>query len=182
MGSAAVLLAGCPNIGGWDPPPGTVCVLDDEQQTDATAIVNDPSVGAHTGQLVWLETGQTTGLTLTVDFAGPAITGTGCGRSYQVPVRSQAVSADGLIDDARTDYEFVSDGLPLPDESITFALDAASLLGAGVAPDQPDLAQKTPTISLEVGRDASGWTGGRVRAVTADERVTLALISFGGGP
>jgi hypothetical protein len=55
------------------------------------------------------------------------------------------------------------------------------LLARGVAPAQPALSAQNPSIDIELVRNDTSWTSGTLRATTADQEITLGVITFGGG-
>jgi hypothetical protein len=179
LGVTALLVAGCKFPFGEAPP----CEANTNQPLDAGTVVMDPIVGTHDGRLTWIETGTTTDFTLTIDFDGPAFkTEGGCPGPYDVKVRYQVKSGDGLIGVTEEFEDYVDRTRRLYDSTGHLSgIDAAVLLTGGVAPDQPDLLNQTPIIDLELARDDAGFTTGTVRATTANQQITLGVIAFGDG-
>lgn len=178
----ALLLHGC-----GPPPPDPDCRSVPDPDASAPGLVNDPFVGAHTGTLTWLETMETTPVTVTVSATGPvwknydAKGSAQCG-GYTVTLDVSVQTGDGLIqsapEPALPSASVGTDGRVQVD-SLNVTLDAASLLDGGVAPEQPNLGSQDPSavLSLSRGNDG-GLVSGLLDVAGPGVSVTLATLAF----
>jgi hypothetical protein len=158
-----------------------------EPDASAPGLVNDPLVGAHTGTLTWLETMETTSVTVTVSATGPIwknydpAGSAECG-GYTVTLDVSVQTADGLIqsapEPALSAASVGTDGR-VQVESLNVTIDAGRLLDGGVAPEQPNLASQNPSATLSLSRENDeGLVSGSLAAVGPGASVTLATLVF----
>ncbi|HVJ18686.1 MAG TPA: hypothetical protein VM686_24865 [Polyangiaceae bacterium] len=164
-----VALSGCP-------PERRVCGATNEPPI----VVDEPSVGLHRGTITWLQTGESTDLT--VDVQSEALTRelSPCHPVDDRPITVATYSlqsGDGAISlDVRANERVASSGKFL-DRTVTLQLDARALLEAGVAPEQPGLAQRSPKATLTLERPEDLSTG-VISATTDQDQLTLGLVEF----
>jgi hypothetical protein len=179
---AALLLHGC-----GPPPPDPDCRSVLEPDASAPGLVNDPFVGARAGTLTWLETMETTPVTVTVSATGPVWSNYSpsgraeCG-GYTVTLDVSVQTADGLIQSppapALSTAYVGTDGRVQVD-SLDVTVDAGRLLDGGVAPEQPNLASQNPSADLSLSRENDGGlVSGLLRVAGPGASVTLATLAF----
>jgi len=165
VGAMAALLGGCPD--------------DEDCMGDAvTYDVTEPSLGQRTAKLTWLQTGSETELSVTT--TADAVTNGSCPTS--VVVDYSIVSADGAIDASFRTSEVVNPDGTFASSSLELPLDSQRALDAGVAPEVPDLVQRTPTLTLILPRRGESFDDGQIRAVSMTDDIALAVVSFGSPP
>lgn len=159
--AVALLLPGCPDVCN-DP---------------ISYAVTEPTLGTRIATLTWLQTGAVTRLALTTET--DAVTSPSCAPSVNVTLT--LVSDDGAIDESSEIRDYVA-----PDGTLSrwlqLDIDAERALGAGVAPELPDLIERQPVLILALTREGDSYGDGELRARSTSDDVALALVDFGGMP
>jgi hypothetical protein len=106
-----------------------------------------------------------------------AVTSASC--PPRVEVSYTLVSADGAIDEFLQDVEVVNPDGTFGSSLLSLAIDSKRALDAGVAPEVPDLGERSPTLWLLLSRQGEGFDDGYIRAVSMTDDIALAVVSFG---
>ena len=162
VAAMAALLGGCPY----------------ECKDPVSYEVTEPSLGQRTGKLTWLQTGRETELSVTT--TADAVTSLSCRPS--AAVEYTLVSADGAIDESLGAMEAVNPDGTFRYDVIWLTIDSKRALDAGVAPEVPDLGERSPRLTLVLARNGESFGAGELRAVSMTDDIALAVVSFGNPP
>jgi hypothetical protein len=163
IGAAGVVLAGCPYV----------C------KHPVSYEVAEPSLGTRTASLTWLQTGRDTELQLTSSAAAP-VTVESC--SPEVEVTYTLRSTDGAIDQSIVRSESVNADGTFSFTTLELVIESERAIEAGVAPEFPDWLERRPTFLLVLPRAGDTFADAEIRAISGQDDVTLALVSFGAEP